>query len=82
MDFQKRFNQNKDNLEGVFGKNIMEGYVVKTNTYKSKSDTDRKQTIKDIVFNQWYSYVYLKNSDTNKYGSVKKNFAVTVFTRE
>ena len=62
----------KDNLEGVFGKDFMVGYIVKMTNYKNKSDTTIQDEIKAKSFNTFCSYVYLKNSDGNKYGSLKK----------
>ena len=71
-DFNKRFKQTKDNLEGVFSKDFMVGYIVKTTNYKNESNMMKKAEIKDKSFNTFCSYVYLKNSDNNKYGNMKK----------
>ena len=61
----QQFKQSRDNLEGVFGKYFMTGYIVKTTNYKEKTDVTRQQDIKDKSFNMFCSYVYLKNSDNN-----------------
>jgi hypothetical protein len=71
--YNKRFKQSQDNHKGIFGDKIMNDYITKTEKYKALSDDDEKTEVQKGAFKQWCSYVFLKNSDQNKYGSLKRN---------
>jgi hypothetical protein len=72
-DYAKRFKQSQDNLRGIFGDKMMNDYISKTEKYKATSDVDEQAEMTKGSFKKWCSYVYLRNSDQNKYGSLKKN---------
>ena len=72
-DYNKRFKQGRDNLKGIFGNKILNEYITKSDKYKTESDVDKKSEIQQSSFKKWCSYVYLKNSDQNKYGTLKTN---------
>ena len=58
----------------MFGKEFLGEYIEKTNDYKKSSTTeDEKKDLKNKAFSCWVSYVYLKNSDSHKYGTLKKS---------
>ena len=72
IDYGKRFKQSVDNLKAIFGKGFLNEYIEKTDAYK-KAKPNEGQKLKKEAFSSWTSYVYLKNSDGNKYGLLKKN---------
>jgi hypothetical protein len=74
IEYSKRFKQSLDNLKAIFGKEFLSGYIEKTDDYKkSTTTTDEKTELKEQAFLRWMSYVYLKNSDPKKYGSLNRN---------
>jgi hypothetical protein len=72
-DYNKRFNQGQDNLKGIFGTKFLNEYITKTEKYKAESDQDKRTELQQKSYKTWCSYVYLKNSDQNKYGTLKKS---------
>ena len=72
-DYMKRFKSNRDGVIQHMGKEFLEGFVVNTKEYK-KAETDGDQTkmtkLKDTAFSKWIAYLFIKNSNYNKYGSL------------
>ena len=54
----------------------MHDYISKTEKYKALSDEDKKTELQKGSFKTWCTYVFLKNSDHNKYGSLKRNLQI------
>ena len=72
VDYVKQFKQSVDNLKAIFGKEFLSKYIEKKEKYKN-ADTDEQKSLKKEAFPSWTAYVYLKNCDSNKYGSLKKS---------
>ena len=72
VDYTQRFKQGKDNLEATIRVQFLSDFIEKTEKYKSGNSGD-KQKLKTEAFAEWTAYVYLKNSDNNKYGMLKKS---------
>ena len=73
VDYTKRYKQSVDNLKAIFGKEFLNNYIEKTDEYKKTADPDEQASLKKEAFPKWTAYIYLNNSDNNKYGSLKKN---------
>ena len=52
----------------------MSKFVENAAEYKSLTTNVEKKKLKDESFARWTMYVYLSNSDQNKYGSLMKHF--------
>ena len=50
----------------------MNEFIKKTEKYKS-GNSGEQQKLKTEAFAEWTAYVYLNNSDNNKYGTLKKS---------
>jgi hypothetical protein len=72
VDYAKRFKQSVDNFKAIFGKSILDEYIEKTDDYKNGKPEEKKDQVKGS-FSSWTTYVYLKNCDGNKYGSLKRS---------
>ena len=75
IDYTKRFKQTKDILKQTVGDKVLQEFAERTQDYKDAgTDATKQDAIKKKSFNQWMAYVYLKNSDQLKYGTLMKNF--------
>jgi hypothetical protein len=60
------------NLQAIIGNEFLNEFMEKTDIYKN-GDSGKQGELKSEAFCSWTTYVYLKNCDNNKYGSLKKN---------
>ena len=75
IDYTKRFKQTKDILKQTVGNKVLQEFAERTQEYKEAgTDATKQDAIKKKSFNQWMAYVYMKNSDQRKYGTLMKNF--------
>ena len=74
IDYTKRFKQSKDILKTTIGEDILHTFAERTKEYKDAKASDDKNEIKKKSFDKWITYLYLRNSDQRKYGTLMKNF--------
>ena len=63
----------KDEMKQALGSDIFHKFVKQTKTYKeavAASDTTKTEEIKKSSFNRFSTYLYMRNSDQNKYGEL------------
>jgi hypothetical protein len=70
LDYIKRFKQFRDITKSHVGTDILDTFVENTREYRDESDAAAKKAMKVGAFNKWMSYLLLRNSDPNKYGSM------------
>ena len=74
-----RFKQEKNIFKQYTGKNILEMFVDNTDEWKN-GDATVCQNQKNGSFNQWISFIYIKNADMRKYGmmlsKLQSNYAM------
>ena len=73
-EYVKRFKQARDNFKELIGKTFLHEFVETTAEYKKSVDSSEQDQLKANRIETWMAYLLLKNSDSNKYGSLKKNF--------
>ena len=69
-DYMKRFKGNRDGVTQHMGKDFLKEFVKNTKEYKNATDEATKESLEKGSFAKWIAYLFLKNSDQNKYGSV------------
>ena len=75
IDYTKRFKQTKDILKQAVGEEFLYKFAERTQEYKDAGgDTTQEDAIRKKAFNKWMTYVYLRNSDQRKYGTLMKTF--------
>ena len=74
-DYIDRFKQNRDIFKSTLGPEILDNFVTSTKEYCDETDNDVKEEIKKSAFEQWMTYLFVKNSDQRKYGSLLKLFS-------
>jgi hypothetical protein len=72
VEYYRRFKQSVDNLREIFGDKFLNEFTEKMSSYKISKSIEEKNGLKKKAFSSWISYVYLMNSDNNKYGSLKR----------
>ena len=71
LDYIKRFKQARDIVKTNVGKDILHNFVEHTDKYKTlKGDKTKQDELKASSFYEWTTYVFMENSDHNKYGSL------------
>ena len=70
----KCFKQARDNFKELVGESFLHDFVATTAEYKNETDTGKQTEFEKNSTETWMSYLVLKNSDSNKYGSLKRNF--------
>ena len=74
VDYTKRFKPSCNIVHDTVGEDILHKFVETTREYQeAKDDTDRDQLKKDS-FRKWTTYLYTRNSDQCKYGSLMAHF--------
>ena len=77
MDYTKRFKQARDNAKGSLGATFLKTFVMSTKEYQSLETEGKSSECKKLItggVRTWMVYLLLWNSDTRKYGSLKKGF--------
>ena len=70
LDYTVCYKQERDILKEYTGKDILYQFVEHTDAYKATKDPKVHQNLKDGSFNEWIVYVYMKNADMCKYGTL------------
>ena len=73
-EYVKHFKQARDNFKELIGDTFLHDFVKTTVEYKNEADTGKKTELAKNSTETWMSYLVLRNSDSNKYGSLKRNF--------
>lgn len=73
LDYTKRFKQERDVAKAQLGTDILDSFVESSEEYKKASNAKQK-TLKDVAFEKWMAYLFLRNADQAKYGSLMKGF--------
>ena len=74
VDYTKRFKQAKDIFKQSVGDNILDNFIEHTKEYKDTSDSNVQDNLKKKGFNKWMTYLYMKNADSTKCGSLITKF--------
>jgi len=70
LDYTKRFKQNRDILESLMGKEMLHKFVEHLPEYQAETDTSKQDEMKKNGFGTWMAYLFMRNSDQSKYGSL------------
>ena len=70
LEYTKRFKQMRDLAKQQMGRDVLHTFVTNTKEYKDTADASKQKAIKEESFESWMTYIYLKNADQKKYGSV------------
>ena len=74
IEYTKRFKQTRDIVKNALGSEFLDSFADRTKEVQEESDATRKDELKKKAFDKWTTYLYLKNSDYRKYGSLMKGF--------
>ena len=70
MDCVKWFKQQRDVLESVAGKKILDEFVERTKEHRDETDATKQQVMKDEAFERWCACLLVCNADQAKCGSL------------
>ena len=76
-DYTKRFKQSRDNVKGSLGAGFLKNFVKTTKEYRELEEEGKSLEQSKMIgegTGNWMAYLLLRNSDTRKYGSLKKGF--------
>ena len=61
-------------MKESLGTDILNKFIVNTKEYKNAADSTQQDVIKKKAFDTWMTFLYLKNGDNNKYGTLMDGF--------
>ena len=70
----KRFEQAQDNVKSIVGTEWLKQFVESTSECTQETDTNKQEQLEDDSFETFMAHAFLQNSDSDKCGSLKKNF--------
>ena len=70
-DYTKVYKQEVDVIKACVPDTLLNKFLESTKGYQD-AGSNKKKKMKDEALDRWIAYVYLKNSDQDKYGSVLK----------
>ena len=77
VDYTKRFKQVRDNAKGSLGEKFLESFIKNTKEYKDKETLGDNKECEQMVKTStgaWMAFLLLRNTDSQKYGSLKRGF--------
>ena len=74
LEYTKKFKQARDILKDSVGTDILHGFVEKTSEYQATTKVAEKEEMKKKSLSKWTTYLYMVNSNKQKYGSLLKHF--------
>ena len=74
IECTQRFKQQQDNVDSTMGKNWLDTFIESTKEHIDAADSTEEQKLKDAGCESFMACVCLRNSNSNKHGSLKKNF--------
>ena len=75
IDWGKRFKQERDVFKNHVGDDILHNFVENTEDYQNAADANEKQALKDGAWDQWMGYLFVKNANPKRYGSLCRGWA-------
>ena len=75
IEYTRRFKQARDVTLSHVGGEVLDTFVEHTEEYQQLTQEDEKLKMKAQAFNKWMAFLYLKNSDQNRYGSLLTGLA-------
>ena len=73
--YVRRFKDARDVMKSQLGTDFLEKFVETTQEYCETTDALKQQNLKDGAFAQWMGYVFMHNSDKNRYGTLLSGMA-------
>ena len=73
-DYTKRFKQSRDIMKESMGTKLFHEFAATTKEYKDAVTASERDEIVKSSFGKWTTFVFMKNSDQRKYGSLMRGF--------